>query len=160
MITRKDLQYLALCEFGASLFSTCGKRQYMAIVLDGSGRVDGMGYNGSPPGQPHCKDGFCPRLQANSQAGSTYDNCISIHAEQNAIMYSKDRAVLYVNGMPCSTCAKLIAGSGVKRIVGIRDDAYVASRETIQMLETAGIEILLAEYREVISCAAMSEMVV
>lgn len=151
-VSSKDLKYLALCSFGARLFSTCSKRQYMAIVLDENGRLTGMGYNGAPPGQPHCIDGHCPRVQQNSVSGSSYDNCISVHAEQNAIIYSGNRHTLYVNGMPCSTCAKLIAGAGFTRLVGIEDKSYVASEESIAMLRASGIEVLLADADEVFAC--------
>ena len=157
--TDKDLKYLAMCEFGAGLFSTCAKRQYMAIVLDEFGRVSGMGYNGAPSGHAHCTDGACPRMQEQSKSGSSYDNCISIHAEQNAIMYSGGRHTIYVNGQPCSTCAKLIAGAGFKRVVCIFDDSYIGAQQTIDMLRSFGIEVCTAEYREVISCAATHTVV-
>jgi dCMP deaminase len=152
MISEKDLKYLALCDVGARLFSTCAKRQYMAIVLDDFGRVSGMGYNGSAPGQPHCKDGACPRYQVGSVPGSDYDNCIAIHAEQNALMFSGLRATIYVNGTPCSTCAKLMAGSGIKRLVGIADASYPMAEGVLLMLRASGVEVLMAEYRQVIAC--------
>lgn len=66
-----------LCYSIASTFSTCGKRQYGAILVDDSGHVVGIGYNGGPSGFEHCKDGGCPRLQLNSPNGSSYDNCFS-----------------------------------------------------------------------------------
>lgn len=153
-VTSKDLKYLALCMYGAQQFSTCSKRQYMAIVLDENGRLTGMGYNGSPPGQPHCVDGHCPRLQENSVSGSSYDNCISVHAEQNAIIYSGNRHTLYINGTPCSTCAKLIAGAGFTRLVGIEDPSYIAGEESLAMLRVSGIEVCLATVDEVLACAS------
>lgn len=145
LVNTKDLQYLALCDAGAQLFATCGKRQYMSIVLDEDGRVTGMGYNGSAPGTPHCKDGACPRWGHDSAPGSSYDNCISIHAEQNALMYSGRRHTIYVNGQPCMTCAKLISGSGVVRVVGIADPSYAMSDDINDLLRVSGLHVALAE---------------
>jgi len=142
-ITAKDLKWLQMCFHGARLFSTCAKRQYMSIILDSLGRVTGVGYNGSAPGQAHCTDGACPRLEAGSSPGSTYDNCISIHAEQNALLHSTgERYTLYINGCPCYTCAKFIAGGGVKRVVAIWDPSYSMWSEVENLLQSSGIVVL------------------
>lgn len=63
------------CIEGSKIFSTCGKRQYMAVLLDGRNRVVGVGYNGGPARERHCADGGCPRLAEGSPPGSNYDNC-------------------------------------------------------------------------------------
>lgn len=124
----KHLGWLRLCAVGAKEFSTCAKRQYMAVVLSPEGRVVGMGYNGGPSGFGHCTDGYCPRLAQGSTSGSNYDNCISLHAEENALLYSdwsaRQGGTLVVNGPPCFGCAKKIAGSGVRHLVFIEDPSY------------------------------------
>lgn len=141
----RDLKYLTLCVVGAQLFSTCSKRQYLAVIVSPEGRIVGTGYNGSPPGMGHCNDGHCPRMQAGSAPGSSYDNCIAVHAEQNAIMWSdvnaRQRGTLYVNGPPCMTCARLIAGSGVNRLVYIPDDSYTGWPEVEAFLRKKGLDI-------------------
>ena len=131
----KDLRWLEACVRMASLFSTCTRRQYAAFIVDPTGRVIGFGYNGSPPGQPHCSDGACPRANSDVAHGSAYDSgpgrCIAVHAEANALLFSdataRAGATLYVNGPPCADCAKLIAASGVARVVHTPDDAYAAT---------------------------------
>lgn len=141
----KDIAYLATCLFAAQAFSTCGKRQYFSIITGRDGRVVGTGYNGSPPGMVHCIDGACPRFQEGSPPGSSYDNCISNHAEQNALLYSDRTAralgTIYVNGPPCFTCAKLIAGSGVDRLTYILDDTYEQWPEIITFLRQNRIDV-------------------
>ena len=126
--TEKDVKWMRWTLAGAKIFSTCGKRQYLAVILDSVGHVVSTGYNGGPPGAPHCIDGGCPRLKANSPSGSSYDNCIAIHAEQNALIRGgADRmagGTLYVNGPPCYSCAKMIANSGISRVVFTRDPDY------------------------------------
>lgn len=124
----KERKYLKLCEHGADLFSTCGKRQYYAMIVAENGRVIGTGYNGSPPGTLHCKDGGCPRFQEGTKSGTLYNNCVSNHAEANAIMYSdpaqRKGATLLVNGTPCWDCAKMISGAGITRVVCYYDPTY------------------------------------
>ena len=118
----KDEKYMRWCIEGAKVFSTCSKRQYMSIIIDEMGRISGTGYNGSPPGMIHCSDGGCPRAYE-TDTPINYDNCISIHAEENALLYSDPyrRHTMYVNGVPCYSCAKKIAGSGLKRLVYLDD---------------------------------------
>lgn len=146
MTPQKDLKYLISCERLAPLFSTCGKRQYYSFILSAEGRVVGTGYNGGPAGVPHCNEGGCPRFQENSPPGSDYDNCIAIHAEENALLWSdpalRRGGTLYVNGIPCHGCAKKIANSGVARLVYIEDDSYVKWSESKALLEAAGIECI------------------
>ncbi len=123
--TSKDLKWLKACVEMASIFSTCTRRQYVSFIISQSGRVVGFGYNGSPPGFGHCDEGACPRAFSDVAPGSRYDigpgRCIAVHAEANALLYSdmtdRQGATLYVNGPPCPDCAKLIAASGVKKVV-------------------------------------------
>ena len=126
----KDLKYLSWVTNGAKIFSTCAKRQYMAMVVDDYGYVVGVGYNGPPSGFVHCIDGGCPRLTEDSTPGTNYDNCVSNHAEANAIINCQNRtamrnATLYTNGEPCYTCAKLTANTGISKIVYTSDPSYV-----------------------------------
>lgn len=141
----KDHKYLEFCDYGAQLFSTCAKRQYFAVVLDVSGRVVGTGYNGAPSGATHCTDGGCPRLGDQSASGSLYDNCVSNHAEANALMYSdftaRQGGTIVVNGTPCWGCAKLIAGSGLKRLVCLYDPTYEDWPRARAALDGWGIEV-------------------
>lgn len=125
--SKKDFQYMQMCVAIAGIFSTCAKKQYASILLDDLGHVIGMGYNGSPSGFVHCKDGGCPRHLDNSPNGSSYDNCIAIHAEANAFLHSDYAAKptkIYVNGPPCFSCAKLIANSTVKTVYYTNDSSY------------------------------------
>ena len=142
MITRKDIQYMEMCKSMSSIFATCGKRQYGCLLIDEQGHVVGFGYNGGPKGSRHCDEGGCPRFLNNSPSGSSYDDCIAIHAEQNAFLhsdYSSKPVKLYVNGPPCFTCAKLIANSTVKEVFYIEDPSYVKWPEVNQFLLNCGI---------------------
>jgi len=148
MLSTKDQKYLEFARYGGQLFSTCGRRQYMAIVLGRDGRVVGTGYNGAPPGMRHCTEGGCPRFIEAQEGnhGVGYDNCVAIHAEQNALLYS-DRAAraggtIYVNGPPCFGCAKEIANSGLRRVVFQSDPAYEDIKRVVHFLQEAGIKVI------------------
>jgi dCMP deaminase len=139
----KDTQFLEFCKKTAEIFSTCAKRQYACILVDDRDRVVGIGYNGGPSGSEHCKDGACPRLQENSPSGSNYDNCISIHAEQNALLNKIGNPYrVYINGQPCFTCAKMIVNSGARFVYYIRDESYAQSGMTNQFMKDHGVECI------------------
>lgn len=144
----KDEKWMAWLRHGATLFSTCGKAQYMALLIDSSGHVVGHGYNGAPSGMEHCVDGGCPRFQNGTPSGSPYDDCIAIHAETNAILHSnyaqrREGVTLYVNGVPCFDCAKNIANADVARVVF--DDTAAQPRadrgKALAFLRAVGIDL-------------------
>jgi dCMP deaminase len=84
-------------------------------------RIRSTGYNGPPSGHPHCSEGACPRASGDTRSGWNHDDCIAIHAEANAILYSspeeRDGATIYITGVPCFGCAKFIANSGIEEVV-------------------------------------------
>jgi len=137
---------MQMCTDHARVFSTCGKKKYTAVLVDDYGHVVGIGYNGGPKGFEHCEDGGCPRYLENSSAGSSYDNCIAVHAEQNAFLhsdYSSQAKKIYVNGPPCFTCAKLIANSTVKKVFYTEDNSYSQWKDIEAFLNKAGIETVM-----------------
>ena len=145
LFSRKDIQFIKLCEVGSSIFSTCGKKKYMAILTDDEYMVLGFGYNGGPKNSVHCVDGGCERLSDDSKSGSIYDNCIAVHAEQNAFLHSDHTSKptkLFVNGPPCFTCAKLIVNSSVKTVFYIRDESYEKWGDISKFMKDHGVETL------------------
>lgn len=141
----KENKWLSVAESIGQAFSTCSRKQYGAIIIAPNGRVIGIGYNGSPPKSVHCVDGGCPRAISSSPHGSTYDNCVAIHAEANAIIWSdqamRTGATLVVNGPPCFSCAKLIASSGVAKVICKYDADYAQFDDIISFLEKLNIEV-------------------
>lgn len=145
MSERQDLAYLRMAVGSAPLFSTCSKRQYYAIVTAPNGRIVGAGTNGSPPRIEHCSDGACPRAVEGAASGSNYDQCIAIHAEANALMWSdrtaREGGTLYVNGPPCWSCGKLLAGSGIKRVIHLEDPLYLDFPRVRALMEASGLQV-------------------
>jgi dCMP deaminase len=152
VVNRKDLAFLRWTIDGAGHFSTCAKRQYMSIVTSPAGRVVGTGFNGAPPGIPHCIDGSCPRLHEDPPSGSHYSSCIAIHAEANALMWSdrtaREGGTLYVNGTPCWDCGKLIAGSGIRRLIHLEDPSYRDWQRVKALIVASGVTVISVEADE------------
>jgi len=104
--------------------SNCVRRRHGAVIVHRR-RICSTGYNGPPSGHAHCDAGACPRARSEAVSGWGHDNCIAIHAEANAILYSspqeRDGATIYITGVPCFGCAKLIANSGISEVVSEGD---------------------------------------
>ena len=87
--------------------ATCFRLNVGALVTHDN-RVVSIGWNGSPPGEPHCTGHTCAGA---SQCRQT------IHAEVNALRYipswDDDRVFdLYVTDSPCVDCANYILEHG------------------------------------------------
>ena len=138
-------KWLTSCDQLAQTFSTCSKKQYAAIILNTQNRVIGFGYNGSPPGHPHCTDGHCPRYQQNTPNGQNYDNCIANHAEANALLWTdptaRQQSTLIINGPPCYQCTKLICTSGISNLIHYADPDYTQWHQCVDLLLTSKISI-------------------
>lgn len=148
MISEKDRKYLEWAGYGGKLFSTCSRRQCMAIIVGRDGRVVGTGYNGAPPGMVHCVDGGCPRANRKPDEGhgTNYDDCVAIHAEANALLFSdrtaREGGTLYVNLPPCFGCAKEIANSGLRKVVFAHDPEFKEWPRVQKFLQEAGIKVI------------------
>lgn len=107
----------------------CTRRRIGAVILNQDHRIVSTGYNGAATGQAGClTDNACPRGRASTEEvppGSSYDTgpgkCISIHAEQNALMELPRIATMgctmYVTDVPCGGCERMIKGSNLDRVV-------------------------------------------
>jgi len=141
VITEDDIIWLAVAK-DISRKSRCVRSQVACVVVGANGRIVATGYNGAPAGfhparrpiihnmgdhdqyteKPKC-DSFCPRAMPGGEGDASvdYGNCVACHAEANAIAYSArhdlEGATIYVTRMPCWDCCKLIANSGIIRVV-------------------------------------------
>lgn len=140
--------------------SKCTRAKVGAIITGPEGRhIVGEGYNGPPSGYQH---GSSPCTTWCQRAGSTaenpltelspvYDDCPSLHAEANALIRSNHTerigGVIYVTSHICFGCAKLIANSGIKRVVVDTDkaDAHRNPLASYQFLRQCGIAVQLSD---------------
>ncbi|HXY87185.1 MAG TPA: dCMP deaminase family protein [Candidatus Acidoferrales bacterium] len=123
----KDEYYMTLAKT-VSARSTCLRRQYGAIIVSKSDHILSTGYNGAARGELHCLSLGCERERLKVPKGERYELCVSVHAEANAIIQaarggaSIDGAKLYVNGVPCKMCWRLIKNAGIEEVIYIDDD--------------------------------------
>jgi dCMP deaminase len=103
--------------------SKCDRAKVGCVIVSDTQSVLSASYNGPPPGYPaegSCSS-WCPRARGEDDLGSTYDRCPSAHAEANAVARADHSlirgATAYVSRASCVTCAKLLAASGIARLV-------------------------------------------
>ena len=145
----------------AKLFSElsyCTKAKVGAVIAK-EGRILATGYNGTISGQSnecefmkicdncHGRGKFLESGKCSKCLGvgsRLYTSPFTVHAEQNVISYcakngiATDGATMYITLSPCSLCAKLIAQSGIKRVVYL--DNY-KDTSGIDFLQQCGIPV-------------------
>ncbi|EIW64353.1 deoxycytidine monophosphate deaminase [Trametes versicolor FP-101664 SS1] len=112
-----DTYFMQLASL-SSRRSNCMKRRVGAVLVRNK-RVLATGYNGTPRGLTNCNEGGCVRCNT---ASETPDECLCLHAEENALLEAGrervgDWAVLYCNTCPCLKCTIKIIQTGVKEVV-------------------------------------------
>ena len=102
--------------------SNCSRRHVGAVIVLNR-HILATGYNGTPHGVKNCFAGGCPRCAHTTESGSHLEECLCVHAEQNAICqaalhgHAIEGSTIYITISPCLTCAKLIINSGVQEVV-------------------------------------------
>lgn len=120
----------------------CLRRKVAAVVVSDN-RIISTGYNGTPRKVTNCFAGGCPRCSGDAPSGSSLEECICVHAEQNAICQAAyygirlEGSTIYVTISPCLTCAKLIINAGIKEVVYGGD--YAFTEQTEKLLAEAGV---------------------
>lgn len=112
---------------------TCLRRNFGAVIVKND-EIISTGYTGSPRGMQNCCDKLsCLREELNVPRGERYELCLSVHAEQNAIISAarKDMidSTLYLVGKelknneyventnPCMLCKKMIINAGISKVI-------------------------------------------
>jgi len=131
--------------------STCSRATIGAVVVR-EGRCISWGFNGAPPGLPHCNgtehghevpDPAKGRIVISLERRG--EGCRwATHAEANAVAFaarqgiSTDGGTLYVTQSPCEVCARLLIAAGIVRVC-----YHQPYRDTtgLELLRMAGVEI-------------------
>jgi len=128
---------------------TCDRGKSGSIIVVNK-RIVATGYVGSPPGQSHCDEVGHLMMEVIDENGNKSMHCVrTIHAEQNAILQAArygipiEGGTIYCKMTPCFTCAKMIVGVGIKRVVAKR--RYHAERLSVELFKNAGIELKILE---------------
>ncbi len=123
--------------------ATCPRRAVGAVIVKQK-HVLTTGYNGAPKNFPHPLDVGCIRDELGIPSGMMADVCPCLHAEQNALLQaalfgvSVEGADIYCTTQPCTQCSRMIANSGIKRVVF--EEEY-ADPLAIGLLTTAGVAL-------------------
>src|SRR5688500_7731603 len=117
-------QYWIQAAHNAATRSLCSRDQVGAVIVDRHNEIVSSGWNGPPSGFEH--DGqpcvlWGARAQKDRDFDPEYNDGPSLHAEANALMMSEKArrrgGTLYVTSHVCFPCSKLVANSGVSRLV-------------------------------------------
>lgn len=141
-MTEKELRYnqlyMDLAERIAQMSHAVRAKVGAVLVRDGN--VISFGWNGTPAGTPNqceldvVKDGVLTTVTAPNVQ----------HAEENLLMkmlrsgISAKDATLYVTLLPCLHCAKMVYGSGIKKVY-YRDSYRDISGA--ELLESLGVKL-------------------
>ncbi|MDO8560535.1 MAG: cytidine/deoxycytidylate deaminase family protein [bacterium] len=116
--------------------STCDRLSAGAVLVKDK-RIISTGYNGSPPGLPHCDDeghlleeGHCVR---------------TIHGEHNAILQAAAQggtstrgSTMYTKYSPCIHCCKYLVAAGMVRVV---IGKIYRNTQAVDYLKSANVQV-------------------
>lgn len=125
----RDVYFLMMAAV-TSTRSSCTSRAVGCVLVDENHHVLATGYNGPPSGLTECHGAPCKRKAAGS--GNDLDNCNSIHAEQNAMLQCADVKQIYTAYLtvsPCIHCVRMLANTGCRRIVFVKEYPSPYSQE-------------------------------
>ena len=123
--------------------STCGYKTGCVIVK--KNEIIAEGWNATLPGEVYCQNGECVREKEHLHGGKEIDKVCSIHAEAYAVAECARKgiqlasAVVYVSTFPCIICCRLLAKSGVSKVVYMSE--YMGGRTGETLLQKNGIQI-------------------
>jgi dCMP deaminase len=103
-------EYFMSLAFLVCMRSPDAQTQHGAVIVDKGNRIVATGYNGFLPG---AIDNAMPNTRPKK-----YQHIM--HAEANAILSAAQdlsECIIYITGLPCNECLKMIAKSGIKKIV-------------------------------------------
>ncbi|HUD21149.1 MAG TPA: dCMP deaminase family protein [Candidatus Saccharimonadales bacterium] len=115
---------------------TCDRKQVGSVIVRDK-MILSTGYNGSIRGLPHCDEVGHDMVN---------DHCVrTVHAETNAVLQAARNGVavlgatIYITASPCWDCFKLIANTGISRIVY---GEFYREEKVIETAKTLGIELV------------------
>lgn len=140
--------------------SLCSRAQVGAVIVSADNSRTWVGYNGPPSGFDHgdrpCVE-WCPRATKWRGYSPIYDDCVTVHAEANALL-KMDRELgrggtIYTTGDVCFACSKLVANSELATVVVLSDgrSEHRRPREVYDFLERCGVTVIVESSVEVTS---------
>lgn len=133
--------------------SVCVRAQYGAVVVTDTNDLVATGYNGFPAGLEGTCDSDCPRAHL-EVVPRDYSNCYALHCEANCLLRADPFKIrggtMYISGLSCWDCAKLVSNSGVRRAVLLseattthgRDIAHRRASDSIDLMLRSGLQVV------------------
>ncbi len=147
-----DEYFIKIAKLVASR-SNCSSRQVGAVIVKDK-MIISTGYNGTPRGIKNCDEGGCKRCgdkkQGKINSGEKLDECVCVHAEENALLQAAYNGVsikggaMYTSLCPCRFCTKHIINAGIKKVY--YSDHYTLDEISRKLFEEAGVELI--QYKE------------
>ena len=138
-----DPYFMNIAKVAASR-SNCLKRKVAAVIVRDR-RVVSTGYNGTPRGTRNCNEGGCPRCNTLAASGTSLEECLCSHGEENAIVQAAYHGVgvagstIYTTFAPCLLCAKMIINSGISEVVYNLE--YPMNDTSFNLFTEAGVKV-------------------
>ena len=127
------------------LRATCLRSKFGAVIVKDR-VVLSSGYNGAARKVKDCLEfGLCLKNAVGAPHGAGYDNCLSVHAEANAIVNAArsgsniQGGTMYVHGedlkgnvvgaTPCTFCRRLMINAGIEKVVYRKPDGSMGEYE-------------------------------
>jgi len=144
-----------------SRLGTCPRKGVGAVIIR-DGRCISWGYNGAPPGLPHCEDNehgwvMIPQYREAMDPEEAADmarlmleehGCRNAtHAEANALSFaakqgiSTDMSTLFVTVSPCDTCSKLLIAAGIRRVYYQEEYRDPSGLEILRMANIGAVQL-------------------
>jgi len=141
--------YFMLIAKVVSMRATCRHREQGVVLVRGN-RIIATGYNGSPPGQPHCID-----LRRCIKEEGFECRAEGLHGESNAIAsaakqgISTDGATAYCIYSPCRSCCNLLVSAGIIEVKYL--ELYKELAEGPVYLQNIGVKVEQVKMSEVLA---------
>ncbi len=136
-----DVYFMEIAKVVAAR-SNCSRRHVAAVIVKDK-RIISTGYNGTPRGIKNCNECGCPRCNSNAPSGTSLEECICSHGEENAIVQAAYHGIcvkdstLYTTFSPCLLCAKMIINAGIREVV--YNESYTIDTTARRILSEAGV---------------------
>ena len=135
--------FMAIARVAATR-ANCVKR-HIGAVITVNRQIISTGYNGTPKGILNCDEGGCPRCISFADSGTKLDECLCVHAEENAIVQAACNGIgvkggtLYSTLCPCSYCAKSIINAGIAEVIYL--DSFAMDDITRKLFREGGVKV-------------------
>jgi dCMP deaminase len=122
-----------------SSLGTCSRLKTACIFTDSTYHILAAGYNGSPPGMPHCTDNGC--IVENN-------HCVrSLHGEKNALLLVDKNLInggmAFITHSPCARCFNDMIAIGIKNVYYLNDYGTGEMNNIVRYLsDESGVNIV------------------